>query len=98
MVVLWLIHLRTGNASLVDAGWAGGLAMLGVLYASLGEGYLPRRALIGCMAAIWGFRLALFLLVTRVVGHPEEAVTRRCGESGSRIYRSSFSPSFNFRR
>ena len=30
MLVLWLIHLRTGNASIVDAGWAGGLAMLGL--------------------------------------------------------------------
>ncbi len=72
MFVLWLIHLRTGNAAIVDAGWAGGLALLGVLYAALGEGYGPRRALIGGMAAIWGIRLAVFLLVTRIIGHPEE--------------------------
>ena len=25
MLLLWLIHLRTGNAAIVDAGWAGGL-------------------------------------------------------------------------
>jgi steroid 5-alpha reductase family enzyme len=72
MLALWLIHLRTGNAAIVDAGWAGGLAILGILYAALGEGYGPRRALIGAMTAIWGFRLALFLLLTRIIGHPEE--------------------------
>lgn len=72
MFALWLIHLRTGNAAIVDAGWAGGLAMLGVLYAALGEGYEPRRVLIGGMTAIWGIRLAVFLLATRIIGHPEE--------------------------
>ena len=28
LLVLWIIHLRTGNAAIVDAGWAGGLAIL----------------------------------------------------------------------
>jgi len=72
MLVLWLIHLRTGNAAIVDAGWAGGLALLGVLYAWMGGGYPPRAWLIGGMAAVWGLRLAIFLMVTRVIGHPEE--------------------------
>jgi steroid 5-alpha reductase family enzyme len=47
MLLLWLIHLRTGNAAIVDAGWAGGLALLGVLYAVLGGGYWLRSAQIG---------------------------------------------------
>ena len=72
MFVLWLIHLRSGNAAIVDAGWAGGLAMLGVLYALFGDGYEGRRRLMGAMSAIWGVRLAIFLLVTRIIGHPEE--------------------------
>jgi steroid 5-alpha reductase family enzyme len=72
MLLLWLIHLRTGNAAIVDAGWAGGLALLGVLYAVLGGGYWLRSALIGAMSAIWGLRLAIFLLATRIIGHPEE--------------------------
>jgi steroid 5-alpha reductase family enzyme len=72
MLALWLIHLRTGNAAIVDAGWAGGLALLGVLYAFLGGGYWLRSALIGTMAAIWGLRLAIYLLSTRIIGHPEE--------------------------
>ena len=72
MLVLWLIHLRTGNAAIVDAGWGGGLAMLGILYATLGGGYWLRCALIGTMDAIWGFRLAVYLLITRILWHPEE--------------------------
>jgi steroid 5-alpha reductase family enzyme len=72
MLVLWLIHLRTGNAAIVDAGWAGGLAILGALYAALGGGYWVRSALLAAMSAIWGLRLAIYLLTTRVIGHPEE--------------------------
>jgi steroid 5-alpha reductase family enzyme len=72
MLALWLIHLRTGNAAIVDAGWAGGLALLAVLYALLGGGYWLRSALLGIMAAVWGLRLAIYLLSTRIIGHPEE--------------------------
>jgi steroid 5-alpha reductase family enzyme len=72
MLVLWLIHFPMRNAAIVDAGWAGGLAILGVLYAVLGDGFETRRYLIGAMAAIWGFRLAIHLLTDRIIGHPEE--------------------------
>jgi steroid 5-alpha reductase family enzyme len=72
MLLLWLVHLGTGNAAIVDAGWAGGLAMLGVLYAALGGGYWLRSAIIGTMAGVWGLRLAIYLLATRIIGHPEE--------------------------
>jgi steroid 5-alpha reductase family enzyme len=72
MLLLWLIHLRTRNAAIVDAGWAGGLALLGALYAVLGGGYWLRSALIGTMSAVWGLRLAIYLLTTRIIGHPEE--------------------------
>jgi steroid 5-alpha reductase family enzyme len=72
MLVLWLVHLALRNAAIVDAGWAGGLALLGVLYGVTGDGWSPRRAAIGLMAAVWGLRLALYLLFTRVLGHPEE--------------------------
>ncbi len=72
MLVLWLIHLRTGNAAIVDAGWAGGLALLGALYAVLGGGFWLRATMIGFMSAIWGLRLAIYLLATRIIGHPEE--------------------------
>ncbi len=72
MFLLWLFHLRTGNASIVDAGWAGGLALLGAIYALLGGGYWLRAAMIGAMVVIWGMRLTVYLLTTRIIGHPEE--------------------------
>jgi steroid 5-alpha reductase family enzyme len=72
MLLLWLIHLPLRNAAIVDAGWAGGLALLGVIYSSIGGGYPVRAVLIATMASLWGFRLAIFLLFTRVIGHPEE--------------------------
>ena len=72
MVALWLIHFPMRNAAIVDVGWAGGLALLGVLYGALGEGLATRRYLIGGMAAVWGLRLAFHLLTDRILGHPEE--------------------------
>ncbi len=72
MLLLWLIHFPLRNAAIVDAGWAAGLAQLGCLYAAMSDGWEPRRILIAAMAAIWGLRLAIYLIVTRVIGHPEE--------------------------
>ena len=72
MLLLWLIHLPMKNAAIVDAGWAGGLALLGAIYAAAGGGYAPRSWLVAAMAVLWGMRLALYLLFTRVIGQPEE--------------------------
>ena len=72
MLALWLVHLWTGNAAIVDAGWAGGLALLAVLYTVEADGAPARKWLIAGMAAIWGLRLAFYLLFTRIIGHPEE--------------------------
>jgi steroid 5-alpha reductase family enzyme len=72
MLALWLIHLRTRNAAIVDVGWAASLAILGLWYAVMADGYGPRRWLIGTMMAAWGLRLAAYLLVARVIGQEEE--------------------------
>jgi steroid 5-alpha reductase family enzyme len=72
MLALWLIHLPLRNAAIVDAGWAGGLALLGVIDAAMGGGYRVRAISIAVMAALWGLRLGLYLLFTRVIGQPEE--------------------------
>ena len=71
MFLLWLAHFPMRNASIVDPGWAAGLAILGLIYGSLGDGYWPRSLLMMAMASIWGFRLSGYLLI-RVLGHPEE--------------------------
>jgi steroid 5-alpha reductase family enzyme len=72
MLLLWLIHLLIRNAALVDVGWAGGLAVVAIYFAAAGPGYHARKYAIGSMAAIWGFRLAAYLIFARVVGQPEE--------------------------
>jgi steroid 5-alpha reductase family enzyme len=72
MLLLWLIHLVTKNAAIVDVGWAAGLGILGIYYAAACPGYSARKWAIASMAAIWGFRLAAYLLLARVIGQPEE--------------------------
>jgi len=71
MFALWLIHVRTGNASVVDPGWAFGLPIAAVTYAVLGTGYIWRRWLLAGMVIVWGVRLGTYLLL-RIIGKPEE--------------------------
>ena len=72
MAVLWMIQRKTRNAGIVDVGWAAGIGVLGVLFAATSDGYATRRLLVGAMIGVWSARLALHLLVDRVIGHPEE--------------------------
>jgi steroid 5-alpha reductase family enzyme len=72
MFCLWLIHLFTKNAAIVDVGWALGLAMLAAIYAKWGTAFPLRAALVAAMGCIWGLRLGGYLLFTRVIGQPEE--------------------------
>src|SRR5262249_21935484 len=66
------IHLLIQNAAIVDFGWAIGLALLAVWYASAGPGYHARKWAIASMAGFWGLRLGIYLLFARVIGHQEE--------------------------
>ena len=72
MIVLWLVQRRTRNAGIVDVGWAAGIGLLGVLFAATADGYLYRRILVGVLIGVWSARLATYLLLDRVLGHPEE--------------------------
>jgi steroid 5-alpha reductase family enzyme len=54
-------------------GWASGLAFLGAFYALKGDGYGPRRLLIGTMVFVWGARLAWHIFSDRLLGGKEEA-------------------------
>jgi steroid 5-alpha reductase family enzyme len=67
---LYLVQRRTGDATAVDAGWAGALAVLACLYAALGPGDLSHRVLIASMAGLENLRVAL--LVLRRVGKGED--------------------------
>jgi steroid 5-alpha reductase family enzyme len=72
MGLLWLLQLRTSNAGIVDVGWATGIGIVGVVFAVTSDGDLPRRILAGSLIGIWSARLAVYLLVNRVLGQPEE--------------------------
>lgn len=72
MTILWLIHLRTRNAGIVDFGWALNLGLLAVLYFLMSENEALRKYLITIMVCAWSLRLALYLLFTRYLGHEEE--------------------------
>lgn len=72
MFILWLLHFPLWNAAIVDVGWAMGLALLALFYAVHGAGYWRRTLILAAMVAIWGTRLGLHLLFTRVNGQPEE--------------------------
>lgn len=70
MLVLWVIHLLIDNAAIVDAGWAGGLVLVAGIDAAASR--TAPALLLATMVSVWGLRLALYLLLTRVIGHPEE--------------------------
>ncbi|MFM5908851.1 MAG: DUF1295 domain-containing protein, partial [Novosphingobium sp.] len=63
MLLFWLIAVRIGDVSFIDAIWGAGMALLAV--ASWGQVGEPgaRAGLIAAMAVIWGLRLGghLFL-------------------------------------
>jgi steroid 5-alpha reductase family enzyme len=71
MLSAWAIHQMRRNASWVDVGWAAGLGLLALLYATFGSGYGPRRLLVAVVAGAWSLRLTAHLLA-RVLQHPED--------------------------
>jgi steroid 5-alpha reductase family enzyme len=80
MTVLWFVQRRTGNAGIVDAGWAASIGVLGVFYAATSSGFLPRRVLVAVLIGFWAARLAIYLLVDRVVGRGEDGRYRTLRE------------------
>ncbi len=80
MTVLWFVQRRTGNAGIVDAGWAASIGVLGGFYAATSSGFLPRRVLVAVLIGFWAARLAIYLLVDRVVGRGEDGRYRTLRE------------------
>jgi steroid 5-alpha reductase family enzyme len=73
MALLWLWHLQTRNARIVDAALTGLIAAFAIADARLGHGFGPRRAAIAFMMGSWGLRLMVNLLYVRVFGRQEDA-------------------------
>jgi steroid 5-alpha reductase family enzyme len=68
----WWWATRIDNYSIVDAIWALSFAPVAGIYAWLGEGWLPRRIVIGALLAAWGLRLGIHLARRIASHHPEE--------------------------
>lgn len=72
MVVLWLWQMRSGNAGIVDVGWAFAIGSLALYAALQSDAWGPRKILVGGVGVVWGYRLAWHLLRDRIWGRPEE--------------------------
>lgn len=54
---LWFVAVRTGNAGVVDVGWAYSLGALVLWYGLMTDGDLGRRILLMVLAGLWALRL-----------------------------------------
>ncbi|MCG8407825.1 MAG: DUF1295 domain-containing protein [Phycisphaerales bacterium] len=72
MLGLWLVQRRTNDAGIVDVGWTALLGILAIWYAFALDGPAPRRYVVGAAGAIWSFRLAIYLIVDRIMSGEED--------------------------
>ena len=72
MTVLWIVQVRTRDATLVDIGWAYEIGIVGVVYAIVADGAACHRILVGVLAAVWSLRLGTYLVVDRLFRHEGE--------------------------
>ena len=66
--LFYLLARRINNYGIVDIVWSYAFAVLALFYAFFAPGWLPRKALITAMAALWSLRLGTHLY-RRVMGH-----------------------------
>ncbi len=72
MLALWLIQLKTRDATPVDVGWSLSLGAAAVFCAVSGPGDVITRTLLAALATIWALRLGGHLLFDRVLQHKPE--------------------------
>ena len=72
MAGLFWLQRRRGDAGVVDMGWAGGIGLMAIAAAYCGEGWEPRRFLLGLMGAGWSFRLTAYLVTDRLIRAEKE--------------------------
>jgi steroid 5-alpha reductase family enzyme len=91
MTILYAVQRVTGDAGVVDAGWAGGLGAAAVGYALAGPGDLAYRLLLAAVAGAWSFRLAHHIVRDRVLAAGEDGRYQRLREHwGGRAQRNFF--------
>ena len=77
MTLLWLLQRRTKNAAVIDVGWTLGIGLMAIYLAASTPGPPLQRWLVGTLAGVWSGRLAIHLIVNRVVGKPEDGRYQR---------------------
>ena len=70
--LLWVLHLRTRNASLADVGFCLAFAVIVFVCGVTSEGELFRRTLISSMGILYATRLGYHLFSHRVWGKSED--------------------------
>jgi steroid 5-alpha reductase family enzyme len=75
--LLWIIQVIRKDAGVVDIGWTAGVGAMAVYAAMAGDGWLPRRILLGAMGGIWSARLVLYILKDRILAEQEDARYQR---------------------
>lgn len=71
MIAVWLLSLRSRDASVVDVFWGLGIVLIAWLTFARTDGFDGRRLLLAGLVTVWGLRLALHILWRRR-GHGED--------------------------
>lgn len=85
---VWVVQLRTRDASPVDVFWTLAIGTIGLLYAWVGDAPGAVRLLLAIFVGLWSLRLAAHLAL-RMFGQPEDrryAAARRAWGSRAQIY------------
>lgn len=81
MTLLWLVSLVRHDASIVDAFWGPGFALVAGTALALTPAPTGHAVLLGAMTALWAFRLG-FHLLRRNLLHGEDRRYRAMREAG----------------
>jgi steroid 5-alpha reductase family enzyme len=68
----WALSVRGNNYSFVDVTWSLSFAPVAVLYAGLGDGWVPRRLTVALLVVLWSLRLGMYLWGRVAAHHPQE--------------------------
>jgi steroid 5-alpha reductase family enzyme len=71
-LVLWLIQQRTGNAGIVDIGWALSFALVSAVFAARAGSPVAAWAPIAVIVAAWSLRLGGYLIARGAARGPED--------------------------
>ncbi len=71
LFVLWLISLKTRDASIIDIFWGFGFVLVALVCLFLAPEHTPYIMLLAALPILWGLRLTLYL-AKRNLGHGED--------------------------